>query len=301
MRSCIVTFFAVLLLSSELLASLDPTTGAQMSVAAAQDLLVSPPLPRLEAGGKWQISPQVGYMTATSSSALAKGTSNAGSGSYNGKLNGFSAGLGVTSPTSGRTGFFAFLVGSSITGKIDIYDNTGSLATTLNNMRSTVVAGTAGMNYRFIGESNSPVSMGFFLGPTFMSINSSFEAIATGGSLSATYAMNPNTYGVYSGLQGKVTVGKLIINPYVLYMKELSDSCKKLETSQAGSIAGCSSDPSKLGSIDLSTTFSGFGLFLGYKALRFNVYSKAIRDSSYSDILISNYSISYSFGADQFL
>jgi hypothetical protein len=291
-------FCAAFLFAQTAAASLDPTIGAQMAVASAQDLLVSPPLPRLEAGGRWAVTPQIGYMYAQSSSELAAAEGQPATASYTGKLTGFSGGLGFTSPTMGRAGFFGFVAYSSISGKIDIYDSTG-LTATLDHMKSNVIAGVAGVNLRIIGDSKSPFAMGAFAGPAFMRVTSKFN-VGPAGQPHDTYTMNPNISGGYFGVQAKVMLGKLGIGPYFLYMKEFTDNCKaiQLESQFGGSIAGCAEDPNKEGYMDLAASFSGVGLFLSYNKFRFNVFSKAARDSAYSDIAISNYTVSYSFGID---
>lgn len=296
MKRFFQVFILILSLDSAVAAP-DPSVGARISVAAAQDLLISPPLPSLENGGGQRATPQVGYMSAKTEGS-EDGSAQSSAYSFKGELKGYSAGFGFTSPPRGRAGAFAMLAVSSLQGEITATDPAGANLFTLSDMTSQVIAGAAGISYRFIGDSNSSVAMGYFLGPAFMSIQSSFKASSAGSSVGTIYQLNPLIYGAYGGLQLKLRMGKFLINPYALYFYDATDKCKSFEGEAAAMPGLCDGKPEVHGSIDLNSKFYGYGLFLGYRKVRFNVYTKSIGSSLYDDIKITNYSISYSFGVD---
>ena len=218
----------ILLISCQARADLDVSTATRISLGAAQNLLAAPPLPTLDAGGKYTVAPALGIMSAS-----LEGTGQpmaampdsvppmpAYTPTYSGKLNGYSAGLSFTSPTYGRTGFFLFLVGSQMTGEIDVYFGS-QVAFAMKNLKAQALACAGGVSYRFVGDSKSKYAMGAFLGPAYMNLDSAFDPaqylpLGTG----EDYEFKISVLAAYAGVQGQVRVWKFLINPYVLQMQE---------------------------------------------------------------------------------
>ena len=127
--------------------------------------------------------------------------------------------------------------------------------------------------------------MGAFLGPALMNSNSKFtivqrDILAPNQDIS----VNIDSSAAYSGLQAKIRLGKFLINPYFLYMKELSPKCKKVDF---GGGETC---------LEIDTSFSGYGLYLGYGALRVRVFSAVNPSPTMDDLTFTSYSVSYTFG-----
>lgn len=283
------TFAFFILFANQVMASFTPDIGARSSVVGAQQLLVSPPIPNLE-GGKTTYTPQVGFMTATVDGSEIQSSTTM---SYSGEVKGASGGIGISSPSSGRLSWFGIFGGDSLTGEIAILVN-GSAFGSVKNIQSQSVAFAAGPSYRFTGEANSDFSAGVFLGPALIKVNSQFDLSTS----NATYTLDDVIYGAYGGLQVKLRIDSLVINPYVLYMYDLSPQCKKMtiSDSQFNFTGLCPSDMTTPNMVEMKNSFGGAGLFLGWKKLRFNIYSKASPDSAFNDVKITNYSIYYTFG-----
>lgn len=282
-------------------AEVSPTIGAQISVAAAQELLASPPLPSLENGGSKSIAPQAGYMVANTSGhedGETIGSVTIPGYDYKGKIEGGSAGVGFTSPPNGRIGWFGLMIGSYMKGDITINDDTAGTAR-LKDITSKVLAGAAGISVRVLGESKSMFAVGLFAGPAFMKVESSFTVVNTG--INDRYKLNPLMYGPYGGLQAKLRLGNFLINPYVLYFDDLKRKCKKFDEMPNNQNLQCESETNaekRGGGTDLDATFTAYGVFLGYKRLRLNVYSNALRAKEFDEIDMTTYSLSYAFGVD---
>ena len=284
---------------SPLIAGIDPTVAARISVAAAQNLLISLPIPSLESGGKPTITPQIGTMSAVAGGKETPAAEGANKYDYTGTLTGTSVGIGYTSPPHGRIGWYGILVGSKMTGEIKNYEK-GEWTYEFKDINSSVIAGTFGMSYRFLGDSKSPLAMGIFFGPTYMKVMSSFDSTQNPASSGAStyqehFDFSPTMYGAMAGLQFKTRLGPFLFNPYGLYMQELTPKCKEVGN---GSSLGttCRDEPSNYGRADLDATFYGFGVYIGYKGLRFNAYSKSYAAKEYADIDMTAYSLGYSFG-----
>lgn len=269
----------------------DATLAARASVGAMQELLASPPLPGLEAGsGGVAITPQVGTATIkTEGSKYFAATTFPPASAYTqdhvGKISGLSAALGITGASRGRLGWFGFVVGSDLKGSLHA-SNAGSPTFSLESIRARALAGVAGLNYRFWGESKSPFAMGAFLGPAYMNVKSDFTLVQHDiAAPDQKLSMNPAIPAAYSGLQFKVRLRQFLINPYVLYMKELSSKCKLVEAAGGGSPC-----------VDLDTSFLGYGLYLGYGGFRVRVYSAVRPAGEQDDLELSSYSVSYTFG-----
>ncbi len=277
------------LTAHQAMAAFTPDIGARASVAGAQELLVSPPIPNLE-GGRTTYSPQTGYMVAK---VVGDDTQPGSVVSYRGEVKGLSGALGVSSPSSGRLGWFGIVGGDSLTGEIEV-GLTGQPTARIENIKTQSFAFAAGPSYRFIGESKSPFSAGAFLGPAAIKVSSTFNVSGS----NTIYTLDDTIYGAYGGVQLKFRVDNLVINPYFLYMHDLSPSCKTmtLSDSAAGFSGMCPDEPTTPNKVEMKSSFTGFGLFLGWKALRLNIYSKALPDKAFDDVKITNYSISYTFG-----
>lgn len=276
-------------------AAFTPDIGARASVAGAQELLVSPPIPDLE-GGKTTVSPQIGYMTAKVDGSEMGVDPDSGTEvnmTYKGDIKGVSAAIGLSSPSSGRLGWFGIFGGDSLTGDIKV-EMMDMPAGTVKDIKTQSFAFAAGPSYRFIGEAKSDFAAGIFFGPAAIKVKSTF----TTDTNNTEYTLDDTIYGAYGGLQLKARVGSLVINPYALYMHELSPKCKKMTVSgSAMDFYGlCPGEPATANLVEMKSSFSGVGLFLGWNAFRLNVYSKSSNDSTFSDIKITNYSVSYTFG-----
>lgn len=285
----LLLIFAFFVSVHQALADFTPDIGARASLAGAQELLVSPPVPNLE-GGKTTYSPQIGYMVATVDGGDVRPQSSL---FYKGEVKGVSGALGVSSPSSGRLGWFGIIGGDSLTGDIAV-DIAGIPQAIIRDIKTQSFAFAAGPSYRFIGEANSTFAAGVFLGPAAIKVNSEFAVSTLPDS---TYTMDDTIYGAYGGVQVKLRIDSLVINPYFLYMHELSPTCKKMSVgNSSNNFTGlCPDDPTTPNLVEMKSSFGGFGLFLGWKAFRFNVYSKALHDKAFDDIKITNYSISYTF------
>lgn len=274
-------------------AAFTPDIAARASLAGAQQMLVSPPIPNLEST-KTSFSPQIGYMTANidgNEFQTIQGITST-SLTYKGDISGVSGLIGWNSQSTESWGWFAIFGGDYLTGQIDV--NMGSTSYgSIKDIKTQAFSLTAGPSYRFIGVAQSPLSAGVFFGPTAIKVNSTFTVSTN----NLAYTLDDLVYGAYGGVQLKVRLGGLVINPYALMMQELSPACKKMSISDPNQSFTdmCSTDKTSSNLVEMKSSFSGFGLILGWKALRLNVYSKAVQDSTLGDIKITNYSLSYSF------
>lgn len=281
--------FFISILNTSVWALPDATIAARASVGVAQELLASPPLPSLESGGGITFAPQIGTSKVTTEDTKYFEATTAPSAPaymqyHTGELKGNSAALSLSGPPHGQLGWFAFAVGSQLSGDVHAYQ--GSSPTfSLIHIKTTVIGGAAGISYRFIGESNSPFAMGFFFGPAFMNVRSSFDLVQHDVvTADQKYSMNPTLSAAYSGLQLKMRFKKFLINPYFLYMKELNQKCKEINLENGTSPC-----------VELDTSFTGYGMYLGYGAFRARVYSAVTPSPTMSDLKFSGFSISYAF------
>lgn len=279
----ILIIFPFFSLSCWASSSIDYSTGVRISIGAAQTLLVSPPLPSLESTGGYILTPQLGTTKVKTEGkenvpALTTPPTAAFSYNYLGELNGTSGGIALTINTKSPLNGFIFLIDSTLTGQIDS-DMTGINAFSLKNINTHVQAGALGIGYRLWGEAKSPFSVGLFAGPSVMKVTSSFDVPGV------TFNMNPTINAAYYGLQVNLRLNKILINPYFVVLSDLSDTCRTVTASIAGNYP-CT---------ELDSGFSGYGLFLGYGGFRFKAMSSISNSSTLSDLIISNYLLSYNF------
>jgi hypothetical protein len=285
-----VTFFS----AHQAWANFTPDIGARASLAGAQGLLVSPPIPNLE-GGKTTYSPQVGYMISKVDGY--ENESNSGGPpltiNYTGDIKGISGAIGVSAPSYGRLAWFGIIGGDALTGDIDV-TMSGAPFGFIRDIKTQSFAFAAGPSYRFTGDASSKFAAGAFLGPAAIKVNSTFDL----SSNNTTYTLDDTIYGAYGGVQFKWRVdNSLVINPYALYMYELSPKCKKMSVTGGSGFTGlCPDDEITPNLVEMKSSFSGIGLYLGWKSFRLNVYSKAMSDAAFSDIKVTNYSVSYTIG-----
>jgi hypothetical protein len=249
--------------------------GATMSVVIAQQMLAAPPLPSLE-GGVRTIAPQYGFVSVKQE--FTEPIPTGGTFNTEGSVSGNTAGLSLMIPTKGDFGFFAFGLGSRITGKSDSFQD-GVASYSITDVKSDTLALAGGVSYRLIGDEDSLLAFGVYGGPAMLKISSTSKFTPSGsfgGGSSAEFSFNPQFVGLYNGFQLSVRLGKFIVNPYVVMFQEgESDKCQDIsstgtDTNNNAAAFTCDGQPGK---VETYASFLGYGLFLAYKAFRVNVYS----------------------------
>ena len=273
--------------------SWDPGTATRVSLALTQDMLAAPPLPSLESSGRPEVMVQASAVGARNSGEVY-GSTGIHVYDYIGAFNGSSYGLGFSTPSYGRFGFFLLALSNQVDGSMDTYQANRKYIITIENITTRGYAGAAGVSYRLIGEAKSPFAVGIFLGPGYMKFENEYEGCQTGVGCQK-YSTKPEFYGAYGGLQMKYRWNKAQVIPYVLHFRDTSDSCKKYTTKVIYSNSYCDADSSRLYYMTMNGSFTGYGLILGYGNFKLNVYSKATRDEDTSAVKTSSYTLSYGF------
>lgn len=269
-----------------------PMFGATMSVVIAQQMLAAPPLPSLE-GGVRTVAPQYGIVSVKQQ--FTEPISTGGTFHTEGSVSGNTAGLSVVIPTKGDFSFFVFGLGSRITGKSDAYQD-GVATYSITDVKSDTFALAGGVGYRLIGDEDSLLAFGVYGGPAMLKISSTSNFTPSGGfggGSSAEFSFDPQFVGLYSGFQLSVRLGKFVVNPYVVMFQEGdSQKCQSISstgTNPSNNAAAftCDGEPGK---VETYASFLGYGLFLGYRAFRVNVYSNG---NLFGDgVDVTNYSAS---------
>ena len=273
--------------------SWDPGTATRVSLASTQDMLAAPPLPSLETSGRPEVTVQASAIGGRNSGEVW-GSTGIHNYDYVGAFNGNAYGLGISTPSYGRFGFFAFGLTNRLEGQMDTYQGRLLHDISIRDISTRGSAWAAGVSYRFIGEGGkTPFAVGAFLGPAAMKFDNEFDWCQSQGC--NRYKTAPEFSGIYGGLQIKWRWQKFLAIPYVLHFRDTSDSCKKYDTKVIYRVSYCDDDPSRMYYMTMKGTFTGYGLILGYGDLKFNVYSKATRDEDTSNVKTSSYSLSYGF------
>lgn len=190
-------------------------------------------------------------------------------------------GVGYSSAAYGRFRGFGLLTGNYLQGSINLKSDVSGSAQ-LSDMKTYGFAFVTGAGVRILGEDRGAFTVGLFAGPALMHFSNTFtfSAASVGNN---SYSSNPYFYGALAGIQVKINLWGIILNPYALYLKDISSHCKSF-TSTGGDQC-----------LSLDASFAGIGINFGYKALRFNVYDWIFNDSSFNKITSHNYQLSYRF------
>lgn len=267
----------------------NPAYGAHVSVQIMQQLLVAPPLPSLEGGHK-SVAPIGGYVTAAPVESVA-GPDGAEDARTTGEFQGFFGGLGLTTASKGDITYFVFGIASSVTGEMLSNDSGGFHA---KDVKSTGLAAVSGIAYRIFGDKTSATGLGLFGGPGLISINSSLNIEPASGGEPTAFTTSPNFLGAYTGVQFKVRIGKVLINPYVVNLITLDGTCRDVNVGKSGSVSSTSLKcRNGNAGFDVPSGFLGAGLFAGYGRFRFNILAQNL--TADPNMNIKSYAATWAF------
>lgn len=265
-----------------------PMIGVDVANSAIESLIISTTLPDLD-GGDFTITPQYGMIRTEIVDKPGITDTTTPKPHYSGETSGSTSGVGLTFPSEHNYSFFMYATCAQQTGKFDVsYASAPSIH--YSSFKSNGGNAFAGMQYRLAGDTTSFFSMGFVIGPGYYNFKTSVTSNQA-GSLAAPSEVkfSPEGLGVVAGLQMLFRIGGFRINPMALGFHAVGDRCHRIEVS-GGQLSSsdfmCGGQP---GYVETLRTFGGFGLGVGYKALRFNALTfqpaqvqKPIRVTAYT-------------------
>ncbi len=271
----------------------DPLTGVRISLLGIQTALSEPPIPDLHDTHK-------GSLAVAGSLIIANVSDTETSGGFslvsNGSFLGGGVGLGYSSPTSNRIGYFVFATANYVSGNLQMNGN--GVIINLANMKNEGFGTAAGGSLRLWKMKSLDFSGGIFVGPTFSYFSSKFNVQdQTGATVGGgTYTAQPTTLGAMGGAQIGFTLIGIYFNPYAIYYQDFSDGCRNFNTSiplaADAPASQCSEGPYF---IKLPLSYFVYGINVGIKSFFFTAYSHVNKDSSMNSINLNAYQASYRF------
>ena len=266
--------------------------GLQTSTYINTLLVASPPLPMLfMKPGVNRISLQPGYVEGK-----LDALSNTGSGSVNtrtrGQVYGGGGAAAFNHAFSESLGFYVLGFGNKVGGEFSVIQESGCSPCTRTDMRdikSSFVAGGAGLNWTFLGGSpSSIVSAGVFGGPAVTAISMSQQVVKSDGTTVTDdfeMKLSPTFLTALFGLQFAFRIGDwFLINPYLLSNWVFNEQCHTYEvtkTTVSGPLVGRSTSTcggSTNGSpattthqIEMKGDVASIGVNLGFPSMGFSV------------------------------
>ncbi len=287
---------------AEAITKFDQILGIRISQAIGQNILGNPPLPRLEEKQRSHFTPMVSYVevnvdnptsTFAPSDPSDPNSQLVGIPTYSGRLQGWTAGAGLTQSSKQNWSVYAFGNMSRVEGEIKRTDVSYPLG--LKDMKNSGYNLSVGLSCRLWSEKTFPIVLGVLGGPFISRFDSKFNL---DNGTNASYRSTSFIYGPMLGLQALLRIKRLEFNPFFLQYWDLSDPCQTYSTTVVGetvdtaSAAGCSKENRE---IRMEGSFYSYGLNVSIFGLAFGAYSKVQENEDLETVEVHNYSLSYTF------